>query len=207
MIINIGTVFISILERRRFVKVLFLSPHLDMIKYITYIGDEVTQTMEPLTEQILYDKDFIISFGYRHIIKKYVLDRFYKRAVNLHISYLPWNRGADPNFWSFFENTPKGVTLHYLDEGIDTGDIIAQSYIDYDIETDTLATTYERLIETGKTLFYNQWPLVRIGIVNAIPQDLTDGSFHKVKDKEPYMHLLTDGWYTPVKIIESQIVV
>ncbi|MCL0081308.1 hypothetical protein M1N64_03665 [Peptococcaceae bacterium] len=50
------------------------------------------------------------------------MDKFQGRAINLHISFLPWNRGADPNFWSFIENAPVGVSIHYLDEGIDTGD-------------------------------------------------------------------------------------
>ena len=42
------------------------------------------------------------------------------------MSYLPWNRGADPNFWSILEDTPKGVTIHIMDESIDTGDILYQ---------------------------------------------------------------------------------
>ncbi|HUX61123.1 MAG TPA: formyltransferase family protein, partial [Ignavibacteriaceae bacterium] len=86
-----------------------------MIEYLASYGDEVTQTMEPMTDEILQDKDFIVSYGYRNIIGKPVLDKFQGRAINLHISYLPWNRGADPNLWSFFDNTPKGVTIHFLD--------------------------------------------------------------------------------------------
>jgi len=37
---------------------------------------------------------------------------------------------ADPNVWSFIEKTPKGVSIHYLDAGIDTGDIIAQKLVE-----------------------------------------------------------------------------
>ena len=72
----------------------------------------------------LNEFDFLISFGYRYIISEAVLNKFKPNAINLHISYLPWNRGADPNLWSFIEDTPKGVTIHEIDEGIDTGDII-----------------------------------------------------------------------------------
>ena len=47
----------------------------------------------------------------------------------MHISYLPYNRGFYLNFWSFIDNTKKGVTIHYIDEGIDTGDIIFQKEV------------------------------------------------------------------------------
>jgi len=38
---------------------------------------------------------------------------------------LPYNKGSHPNFWSFIENSPKGVSIHEIDEGIDTGKLIA----------------------------------------------------------------------------------
>ena len=56
--------------------------------------------------------DKIISYSYRYIIAKEMIDFMPTSIVNLHISYLPWNRGASPNFWSFIEDTPKGVTIH-----------------------------------------------------------------------------------------------
>ena len=46
--------------------------------------------------------------------------------INLHISYLPYNKGAHPNFWSWVKNTPKGVSIHLISEKIDAGDIIFQ---------------------------------------------------------------------------------
>ena len=50
--------------------------------------------------------------------------------VNLHKAYLPYNKGAHPNFWSFAENTPSGITIHVIDSGIDTGNIIYRKFID-----------------------------------------------------------------------------
>src|SRR6202035_5691563 len=114
--------------------VLFLGPSESaVLEFLKTAEPNVVQTMDPLDE-LLFDEhpvDLLIAHGYRHIIKPSVLDRFPRRAVNLHISYLPWNRGADPNLWSFIENTPKGVSIHYLDAGIDTGDIIAQKAVDF----------------------------------------------------------------------------
>lgn len=177
-------------------KILFLSPHKHLIESIELYGDEVIQTIEPLTDEILEGIDFIISYGYRHIIKKPILDKFKGRAINLHIGYLPWNRGADPNLWSFLEDTPKGVTIHYLDEGIDTGDIIARGFIDYD-DNDTLRTTYQKLSEKIETLFREYWLLIRIVRAKSLPQ-LT---YHRSSDKNKYKHLLTKGWDTEVKDI------
>jgi methionyl-tRNA formyltransferase len=174
--------------------ILFLSPHIHLIEYLQSFGDEVTQTIEPLTDDILQGIDFIISYGYRHIIKKPVLDRFKDRAINLHISYLPWNRGADPNLWSFLEGTPKGVTVHFLDEGIDTGDIIAQRYLKYDYE-DTLRSFYDKLSVCIEDLFTKVWPYIREGKAKRYKQ----GTYHDLKDKEKYKHLLHSGWDTPVK--------
>ncbi len=42
------------------------------------------------------------------------------------MGYLPFNRGAHPNFWSFMEKTPSGVTMHEINSGIDKGKIIVQ---------------------------------------------------------------------------------
>eukprot|EP00392_Amoebophrya_sp_AT5.2_P019205 g19951.t1 len=63
--------------------------------------------------------DYCVSYGYRHIIRTPVIEGMFdrKRIINLHISYLPYNRGADPNLWSILERTPPGVTIHHIDEG------------------------------------------------------------------------------------------
>src|SRR5688500_18057136 len=76
--------------------------------------------------------DLIISYSYRHIIKKDVLAKYPGKFINLHIAYLPFNRGADPNLWSVIEGTPSGVTIHVIDDGIDTGPIIAQRLVAID---------------------------------------------------------------------------
>ncbi|MFX1570629.1 MAG: formyltransferase family protein [Promethearchaeota archaeon] len=180
--------------------ILFLSPHKHLIEFIESFGDEVIQTVDPLTDKILNEIDFIVSYGYRHIIKKPILDKFKGRAINLHISYLPWNRGADPNLWSFLEDTPKGVTIHYLDDGIDTGDIIAQTKIKI-YEDDTLKTTYQRLSETMENLFKAYWSDIRKKNIQSMPQ-LT---YHKSKDKIKYQNFLIKGWDTPIKDIIGKV--
>jgi methionyl-tRNA formyltransferase len=176
-------------------KILFLSPHKHLISFLESFGDEVTQTIDGITE--LPDTDFIISYGYRRKIDREITEAFKNRAINLHISYLPWNRGADPNLWSFLEDTPKGVTIHYLDGNIDTGDILAQELLEYDLDADTLRTAYRRLTEQIEALFRREWPKIRLGEAKSLPQ-LT---FHRVRDKQKYEYLLKKGWDTKIKDI------
>lgn len=128
-------------------------------------GNHVLEKESPVDVPFLKEKqiDFAVSYGYRHIIKSDVLHHLKDRIINLHISYLPWNRGADPNLWSFLEATPKGVTIHYVDEGIDTGDIIAQKEVVFEQGDQTLSTTYARLQDEMMLLFKRTWPLISIG--------------------------------------------
>ena len=77
--------------------------------------------------------------------------------INLHISYLPYNKGAHPNFWSFAENTPSGVTIHKIDNGVDTGNIIYQKLLDFELNKNrkklTFKKTYFKLISEIENLF------------------------------------------------------
>lgn len=68
--------------------------------------------------------DYIVSFNYAYLINNDVIQYMQGNIINLHISYLPWNRGVSPNIWSFIDNTPIGVTIHQVDAGFDTGKII-----------------------------------------------------------------------------------
>lgn len=134
------------------------------------IGHNIQITCDKISLDMVQNYDFLVSFGYRHIIKKDIIDKFINRIINLHISLLPYNRGADPNFWSYIEQTPKGVTIHYIDEGLDTGDIIVQKEVQDNIETDTLKTSYDRLINEIITLFNDNIEDILKGNVQSIPQ-------------------------------------
>jgi methionyl-tRNA formyltransferase len=145
--------------------------------------------------------DFAVSYRYRYIIRKPVIEYLKGNIINLHISLLPWNRGADPNLWSFLEDSPKGGSIHYIDEGVDTGDIIAQKEVLFDISKETLATTYMKLNAEIVDLFKGQWLLVMDGKSSRYRQP-SGGSVHKVKDKKRFQHLLAEkGWDTPVEAL------
>ena len=182
----------------------FLGPsESPLIGWLRAFGENVTVTMEPIDNTFLdaHLPEFIVSYGYRHILRKEILTRYTDRAINLHISYLPWNKGAHPNFWSFIEKTPKGVTIHYMDKGIDTGDIIVQKETVFNRnEILTLKTTQDKLHEDIRALFKENWINIRNGKCNRTKQN-SNGTFHKAKDLEKYSNTLIDGWNTPISVI------
>ena len=72
------------------------------------------------------------------------------------MSLLPYNRGSHPNFWSFVENTPKGITIHEISNGIDDGDIIFQKKFKLDPYLEKFSTfkkTYNYLFDALEILF------------------------------------------------------
>ena len=178
-------------------KVLFLgyedSP---LIHFIKSFGDSVTHDLKE-------DADFLISYGYAKILKREELERFKDRAINLHISYLPWNRGSDPNLWSFIDDTPKGVTIHLMDERLDTGNILAQREVFIPRDA-TLKISYAILRGEIEHLFRDHWSKIRLGLVIPTPQK-GNGSYHRSKDKEPMMKYLTRGWDTPVQELKNML--
>ena len=125
--------------------------------------------------------DCAVSHGYRHILKQNVIDGFDRPIFNLHISYLPYNRGAHPNFWSFYDNTPSGVTIHLVDSGIDTGQIVKQKYVNFQESDDTFAKTYSALIENIENLFLEFLPSLLTDSWTAKKQRGI-GTHHYVRD-------------------------
>lgn len=119
-----------------------------------------------------------ILFGY--ILRAPFLSLFPRGLVNLHTAYLPYNRGAYPNVWSIVEGTPAGATLHYVDEGVDTGDIVAQAGVAVS-PADTGATLYHKLEDAASALFRETWPRLRAAQAARIPQP-PGGTSHRVAD-------------------------
>lgn len=180
-------------------KVLVLSPYPESLNQVlASSGDETVICETPITRASPDPStfDLAVSYGYRHLVRGDTLDAWKDRLINLHISLLPWNRGADPNFWAARDGTPSGVSIHHIDAGIDTGDIIAQQEVPFE-DGDTLATSYARLQERMIELFRDTWPSIRAGSAPRVKQQGV-GSYHRARDKDALMAQLPRGWDTPV---------
>jgi methionyl-tRNA formyltransferase len=139
-----------------------------------------------------------VLFGY--LLRRPVLDLFPRGGVNLHPGYLPYNRGAYPNVWSIVDGTPAGATLHLMDEGVDTGDILAQTRVAVSA-WDTGETLYRKLEIACFELFRTSWPLVRGGRLRPMPQE-GPGSVHRVADVEKIDAIDLDATYTARCLID-----
>ncbi len=91
---------------------------------LNHNGFHVVESSEPVRN--LKGYDLTVSFGYRHMISKSALLSANGPVLNLHLSYLPFNRGAHPVFWACLNREPTGVTIHQIDERLDTGPIFAR---------------------------------------------------------------------------------
>ncbi len=147
-----------------------------------------------VSDRIEGEPDWVICFGHQRIIREPELTLFKDRIVNLHISCLPWGRGTDPNLWAWVNGEPHGVTLHYVDAGIDTGDIIAQRLVDMD-KSETLRSSYDKLQEAAVALFRDAWPALRNGRAPRTQQS-GEGSSYRLRDRDRIA--LPQGWDTPV---------
>lgn len=135
--------------------------------------------------------DYIISCGYRHIVPESVLEIPTDGCLNLHPSLLPFNRGANPNVWSIVEGTPAGVTLHYMDDDVDTGEIIAQRQVEQTF-ADTGKSLYERLEDAQVALFQQVWPELESGTVTTEEQAADAGTSHRSAEFEKLCQLDPD---------------
>ena len=180
-------------------KVLLLSPYPERLWDTISSQDEIVEWNDKITleKALIMGAEFIVCFGYCYLLGPDIVQSFRGRAVNLHISFLPYNRSAHPNFWSFVEDTPKGVTIHQIDEGADSGNIICQKQRHLERKM-TFRETYEILIDEIVALFRENWESIRNGSCEPFPQ-LGEGTFHSDQDIEPYRRCLSDGWDTVIE--------
>lgn len=106
------------------------------------------------------DIDLIVTCAYGQIIPKEVLDLPKYGCINVHASILPKYRGSAPIQWCLFNNDDKtGVTIMYMDEGMDTGDIIKIKEIPI-LESDNVGTLHDKLSILGRDLLLEVLPTI-----------------------------------------------
>lgn len=115
--------------------------------------------------------DLIITAAYGQIVPTAVLDAPELGCINVHASLLPRHRGGAPVHRAIIENDEKtGVTIMYMAEKMDAGDIISQSETPISDE-DTVGILYDRLAVMGAELLKETLPSILEGTNKRIPQD------------------------------------
>ena len=145
--------------------------------------------------------DIIVVIAFGHIIPKAVLATAREGAINLHASLLPKYRGPAPIQWAIINGEAEsGVTTMFMDEGMDTGDILLSHSVAIG-SRDTSGTLHDTLAETGAELVLETLDRMAAGTLSPLPQDDRRATYAPMLKKK-------DGridWNLPAKKIESLI--
>ena len=121
--------------------------------------------------------DLIVSMHYPAIFKDVLLNIPPLGCVNIHPSKLPEGRGMTPSFWYLYLGRNTAWTcLHYLDPGVDSGDVIAFAPVAIS-QNDTGTTISRRLSEAALEIFREHLPAIMAGNAPRQKQDLSKGSY------------------------------
>ncbi|MBO2944971.1 methionyl-tRNA formyltransferase [Paenibacillus sp. F411] len=132
---------------------------------------------EAVAELARYEPDMIITAAYGQILPKEVLELPRLGCLNVHGSLLPKYRGGAPIQRCIINGeTVTGITLMYMAEGLDTGDMIAKREVQI-LEQDTAGTLFEKLSQAGAELLKEQLPSLSAGKVQAEPQNEEDATY------------------------------
>lgn len=127
--------------------------------------------------ELPFEPDIVASVYYRNIIRRNVIEACRGRIFNVHPSLLPRHRGCSSIPWAIIEgDAMTGVTLHYVDEGIDTGNVILQRVIGIG-EGETAAELFERCMRLGVEAWPEAFELVKGGY-GGVKQEGA-GTYHK----------------------------
>ncbi|MGD8452871.1 MAG: formyltransferase family protein [Phycisphaerae bacterium] len=129
--------------------------------------------------------DLVILAWWPSIVKKEALAAPGIGWANLHPTLLPYGRGKHGYYWSVVEHTPFGVSVHLLDEGIDTGPILFQRELPVYIH-DTGDTLYERGVREVVQLFKDSYARLTTLDFTPRPQPPDGGTFHWAREIEPH---------------------
>jgi methionyl-tRNA formyltransferase len=135
---------------------------------------------EPSSQQFFasLNLDYIICIHFPYIVPESVLNIPRHGVINLHPAYLPYNRGWHTPSWALLENTPIGATLHFMEAGLDTGDIIHQKQLN-PAPDDTAHSLYQKLKLLEFEVFKEALPGLIKQSYQRMPQAATDGTAHK----------------------------
>jgi len=148
--------------------------------------EHVTDVNDPSVFRRLTEREFdvLVSVAATQKFEPDLLATPNRCAVNVHSSLLPEYRGVSPSFWTLLRGEDRtGITVHYMDEGLDTGAVIAQEPLPIR-EGDTLHSLNARVAERGSEVLLDALEQVRAGTVTATPIDAEEGSYFSLPEGE-----------------------
>ncbi len=128
--------------------------------------------------------DIIVVIAYGQILKKEILKIPQYGCVNVHASLLPKYRGAAPINWAIINgDTKTGITTMFMEEGLDTGDMILKQEINIE-ENETAGELHDKLMYIGAKLMIKTLKLIKNNKIKRIPQDDDMSSYAPMMNKK-----------------------
>ena len=148
-----------------------------------YQPEKIRNNEDFLNEIKRLNPDIICVVAYGKILPKELLDIPKFGCINVHGSLLPKYRGAAPIQWAVINgDKTTGVTTMYMDESMDTGDIILKEETEIG-EDETTGELWQRLSKIGANLLVRTINLIEQGLATKTPQD-KDYSMAPMLNKE-----------------------
>ena len=155
-------------------------------------SDELIKSLAP---------DIIVVVAYGCIIPPQLLHVAKYGCINLHVSLLPKYRGSAPIQWAVLNGDAEtGVSIMYMAEELDAGDVILTAKTPIDPEED-LPSLWDRLAKVGAEALAEALPLLAAGTAPRTPQDSTQATFAPMLSRE----LSPIDWTKPVAAIRNQV--
>lgn len=139
-------------------------------------------------EIIDLNPDIIITCAYGQIIPKELLDYPKYKCINVHASILPKLRGGAPIHKAIIEGYHKtGITIMYMDEAMDSGDIISTSETIIE-DSDNLESLHDRLSIMGRDLLLETLPSILNNTNNRVKQNIDEVTYaYNIKREEEHI--------------------
>jgi len=187
-----------------------------------FTPEKIRTNYEPLKEA---NPDIIITCAYGQIVPQEVLDIPRLGCINIHASLLPKYRGGAPIHHAIMNgDSETGITLMYMDKGMDTGDIIKKEVVSIE-PNDMLDTLSNKLSALGAKIIIEELPNIINGtnerikqndeeatVANLIKREHEHLDFSKTKEEvynliralspRPYPYFIVDG--LEYKIVEAR---
>jgi len=150
--------------------------------------------------------DSIFCYSYSMIVRKDILEMIGYRAVNTHGALLPKNRGPNSVQWALIRGESKtGATIHFMDDGIDSGDIIAQREVGIEF-TDTWPVLARKVNKAAENLLRDETPRLLSGEYTRSPQDIAKATVnHRLNPDSPRIDFAAMDDIAVYNLIRAQV--
>jgi len=144
---------------------------------IPVLQPEKIRLREDLDQVLALKPDLIVTAAFGQILPKELLDAPPLGCINVHASLLPELRGGAPIHYSIIQGKEKtGITIMYMVEKLDAGDILTQVEVPI-LEADNVGTLHDKLSKAGSELLLSTLPKLINGELVPIPQNEEEATF------------------------------